>query len=77
MLAQCQTFVFSPLYPPASRMGMGKELGGNMAKKADVNWLKGYSIPATLCSAIKNGDRGRSGEGEEGGCLSRWPMLRD
>ena len=39
--------------PLTSRLGVGKILGGDIARTADPNWPKGYSIPYDICSEIK------------------------
>lgn len=45
MLAQHQGFLISALcFPPVSRLAVGKELGGNSAGTAGLNWSKGYSM---------------------------------
>ena len=47
-----------------SRLGVGNILGGDIARTADPNWPKGYSIPYDVCSAIKAKRRveGRGGQ---------------
>ena len=37
---------------PARRLEGHKKLGGDTARAADPNWLKGYSIPFDVMSSI-------------------------
>lgn len=51
MLAQHQGFLISSLcFPPVSR---SKELGGNTAATAGLNWSKGYSMLCNIMPTIK------------------------
>lgn len=70
-------FFFPLCAPPASRLGVGKNLGGDTARTTDSNRPKGYSIPYKIMLSNK-----KMGVGEEKGCrgrrncLPRWPLLR-
>lgn len=46
---------------PASRLGMGKRLGGDTARTAVPDWSKGYSMPYNLMARHKDWCRGRRG----------------
>lgn len=46
-------FSCSPSVPPASRLGVGKSLGGDTAGAADPNWPKGRSLPHDIMLSNK------------------------
>ena len=44
--------LLTPPHPPASRLGVQKELGGDTAGTADSNWPKGYFISYDVMLSI-------------------------
>lgn len=54
MLVQCQGFLPSTP-PPASRLGVDKNLEGDTAGTADLSWPKGYPIPYNVMFSNKLG----------------------
>lgn len=48
--------------PPANRLGVGKRLGMDTTKMADLHWPEGL-CHIVSCSAIKPGGRGQSSKG--------------
>jgi len=66
VLGQCQGFLFVLLPPPPpalSGLGLGKRLGGDIARTADPNWPKGYSVQYHVALSIKTGLPEEEGEG--------------
>lgn len=45
----------------ASRLGVGKRLGEEIARTANLNWPKGYSIPDEIMLSKKSPGKGREG----------------
>lgn len=61
-LSHAQTASRLSLQPHHQRpVGLGKGLWGDTANTADPKQPKGYSIPRTLCSAIKSQEKGAGG----------------
>lgn len=64
MLAQRYSFLFFPSLCPASRLGLGRKLGGDTARTADSE--KGYSVPCSILVSSKSGVVEKEGsEGKE------------
>lgn len=59
-LQSVAAFCFFPLFPlhTASRLGVRKKLGGDAAKTADLNCLRGYSIPYDAMLSYRRSRKG-------------------
>lgn len=72
--------LFPTQFPPVSRLGVGKTLGGDTAGTVDSNWPKGYSMAYNVMISNKT-DKGRSQVGWwvgfQGGQRSEnsWPSV--
>ena len=58
VLAQCQGFLFSHPAPTASGPGVGKRMGGNIARTADPQWPKEYPILCDVMLSNKSSGKG-------------------
>lgn len=67
----------SPTLHPHWQAGMGKILGGDIARTANSHWLQGYSMLYDVCSAIKSKRKEKRREHLfycASVCLQEWPL---